>query len=99
MIFDKKELQMIVDDDSFDYEIVTTDIIGSGRWDIQYRTIFKNTETGQMYVTYYNRGATEYQEEKPFEYDGDTIGVSEVNIEPISASAYLTVDGTVIKLV
>lgn len=58
------------------FEEVYDNIIDHSRWSIGYEKVFKHE--GKFYITYYSRGATEYQDESPYEYDGDEIECAEV---------------------
>lgn len=58
------------------FEEVYNNIIDHSRWSIGYEKVFKYE--GKFYITYYSRGATEYQDEAPYEYDGEEIECVEV---------------------
>lgn len=59
-----------------DTEIISDEIYDTSRWSVHHELIFKNL--GKFYRTSYSRGATEYQDESPFEHDGDEIECDEV---------------------
>lgn len=44
-------------------------LIGSGRWSVHHRIVFKYQD--KFYQTTYSVGATEYQNEGPWEYEDD----------------------------
>jgi hypothetical protein len=48
--------------------VVRDEIIGIGRWNTEHSLVFQ-LANGKYYETTYSKGATEYQEERPFEYD------------------------------
>lgn len=48
------------------YAAVEDKIIDSGRWSIHHEIVFKDTD-GKFYQTTYSVGATECQEERPWE--------------------------------
>jgi len=50
-------------------------ITDTTRWSIQYRFVFRHE--GRIYETEYSCGATEYQDEGPWEYD-EEVECSEV---------------------
>ena len=56
--------------------IVDEDILRVGRWSISYRRVF--SFGGKFYETKYSKGATEVQDERPYEYDDDEIECPEV---------------------
>jgi hypothetical protein len=74
MKFTKEFLQEL--DEMLDAEIVESKVIGTGRWSIRHRCVFKFG--GKFYLTHYSRGATEMQDEQPYEYDEDMIECPEV---------------------
>jgi len=64
--------------DNENYTMVEDRIIDTSRWSIHYRLVFKNLNMDKHYMTFYSRGATESQEEAPFEYEPDMIECVEV---------------------
>lgn len=58
--------------------LISDEITGTGRWSISHEMIFKDLESGKTYLTYYSVGATEYQDESPFEHDGEELACVEV---------------------
>ena len=54
---------------------VENSVIDTSRWSTHYEFIFKHD--GKVYRTYYKRGATEMQDEEPWEYE-DMVDCDEV---------------------
>jgi hypothetical protein len=52
------------------------EIVRHSRWSVHYREVFEHE--GKYYETTYSVGATESQDERPYEYDGDPIECPEV---------------------
>ena len=78
MKFNKEFLKGIAEDD-YDMTIVKVihnDIVDTTRWSIVYEVVFKFDN--KFYKTHYSVGATESQDERPYEYDGDEIECVEV---------------------
>ena len=75
MKFAKDYLKEVLYDDVG--EIIENKIIEISRWTVNYRMIFK-TEDGGLFETFYESGATEMQDQQPYEYDDDEIECSEV---------------------
>ena len=79
MKFKKEDLYNLVTDDD-DVEgmalICEPEIIDTTRWSVIYRAIF--SFDGKLYETHYSCGATEMQDESPYEYEPDEIDCSEV---------------------
>jgi len=78
MKFKKQDLQELAyeDHDEEIYEVILNEIIGTSRWSINHKMIFKFE--GKFYHTSYSQGATESQEESPYEYEEDLIECVEV---------------------
>lgn len=77
MKFKKGDLQSLAWDDApKGFEIIENEVFETGRWCIHYELIFKFD--GKFYITDYSKGATEYQDESPFEYEKDEIECEEV---------------------
>jgi RNA-splicing ligase RtcB len=74
MKFKKQDLQ----DEAF--RIVESGMVDKSRWSIHYRAIFEHE--GKFYETTYSVGATEQQDERPYEYDPDEIECPEVHKVP-----------------
>lgn len=56
--------------------IIKDNIIDHRRWSVDHRIIFERD--GKFYSTVYSVGATESQDESPWEFDGDMIDCIEV---------------------
>ena len=66
--------------ESMSVKNVQKEVVNTGRWSIIYEQVFsvtKNDET-KYYKTGWSEGATENQDESPYEYEEDMIEVSEV---------------------
>lgn len=46
------------------------------RWSVRHRRVFKYQ--GNFYLTHFSRGATEMQDEQPYEYDPEEIDCPEM---------------------
>lgn len=57
--------------------IISDRITDTSRWSIHHELIFKLEDA--TYRVHYSEGATESQDERPFEYDGPEIEVVEVS--------------------
>ena len=78
MKYSKEEMQAMVYEDSDKLIQVENKISGNSRWSVQYDVVFRDVATGKHYSSSYSKGATESQDERPYEYDGDEIEVTEV---------------------
>lgn len=77
--FPKSELKDLVYEDETDNLVkVKDEITGKRRWSLDYELIFKEKATEKFYSVGYSVGATEQQDESPFEYEADNVEVIEV---------------------
>lgn len=58
--------------------LIQNEIINKSRWSIIYEIVFKDTNTGKFYNSCYSRGATECQDERPYQDEGDEVECQEV---------------------
>lgn len=65
----KQEGREIVWGDHPDYKTISDEIVDKSRWSVHYEITVKRLSDGKFFRETYSRGATEYQEERPFEYD------------------------------
>lgn len=87
MEFPKEVMQELIWDDAEGMELIENEIIDTTRWSIVHRIVFK--VEGSYYSTCYSEGATECQDESPFEYDGDMIECDEVFPTEVTRIEYL----------
>lgn len=77
--FKKEDLQGLVDGSAAGgLEKISDTITGKSRWTVNYALVFRNTANGRFYEVGYSVGATESQDEGPFEYEPDLIPCHEV---------------------
>lgn len=69
------------------YSAIKDTIVDTSRWSVQHEIIFEFQ--GKFYRTYYSVGATEMQDERPWEYD-DTVECTEVEIKQVLVSKWVT---------
>lgn len=66
-------------------DIVSNEAVNRSRWSIIHALIFK--KDGKLYETYYSVGATESQDESPWEYDKE-VECTEVEEYEKTVKAY-----------
>ena len=71
-------------------EIISRDIIDTSRWSIHYELIFKLKD--KFYMTWYTEGATEQQDERPWECD-NTVDCEEVEPVEVTVIKYVKKKG------
>lgn len=59
-------------------EVVHSEMIDTSRWSHIYERVYKDLDTGKYWRTSYRVGATECQDERPYENDGEFIEFDEV---------------------
>lgn len=69
--------------------LVQNEFLESSRWSLHYTMIFKNEADGKFYLSGYSEGATESQDESPYEYDGDEIECFEVVPQEVTVTKYV----------
>lgn len=82
MILTKEEAREMVWDDHDDFECIEDKVIDSTRWSIINEGIFKHLPSGKFYRVSWSSGATEMQDESPFEYE-DEVELEEVELKEI----------------
>ena len=73
MIFTKEFLIDSLGDEKSTIEDNITDV---SRWSVHHRRVFKHE--GKFYLTSYSVGATEMQDESPYEYSDEDVECEEV---------------------
>jgi hypothetical protein len=86
MKFKKDELIKLVDGDSTELKLIEDKIIDRSRWSIDYELVFEYD--GLLYRTYYSMGATEEQDEGPFEFSPEEIECEMVVKVPVWTYEY-----------
>jgi hypothetical protein len=86
--FKKDILQEIVAGDSTIGEVIEDKIDDHDRWSVHHSIVFKTPADGRFFQTGYRVGATEYQDESPFEYDPEEIECPEVFPESVLMTVY-----------
>lgn len=72
-------------------ELIEDNIVDTSRWSEIHEVVFKHQ--GKFYRTDYSCGATEMQDESPFEYDDDEIECTEVEPVEVVRIEYQKVTG------
>ena len=75
------EAREIVWECNKDWEQIEYDLVDNNRWSLFYEGVFKHIPTGKYYKFEWSKGATEYQDEKPFQYTKEVIPVEVHSVE------------------
>ena len=93
--FDKEllqELACLSEGEEYEgYTVVENELCGNSRWAIDYSLVFKDP-AGTLWGTSYARGATECQEEYPFEYEKNPVECFQMRAELVSKRVYVEVE-------
>ena len=65
------------------------EIVDTGRWSIHHRIVFQ--DNGKFYSTHYSVGATESQDERPWEYDNE-VECSEVELKEVIVKKWIEIE-------
>ena len=68
---------------------VVDKIIDTTRWSIVHEIVFE--DNGNFYQTTYSEGATEMQDERPWEYD-DEVECTEVELREVKVKKWMPVE-------
>ena len=60
------------------FQLIQEELVDTSRWSHIHERIYKDLTTGKFYSTNYSTGATECQDERPYEYDGNEVEFTEV---------------------
>ena len=73
------------------YENTIVDrIVDTTRWSIIHEIVFE--DKGKFYMTTYSEGATEMQDERPWEHDNDEIECTEVELKEVKVKKWIPVE-------
>lgn len=71
--------------------LVHYDLIDTSRWSHIHERVYEDLTTGKFWHTTYRTGATECQDESPYENDGDEVEFDEVVPVEIKKTIYKAV--------
>jgi len=86
MVFSKKYLQ---DELDLPWSALVDNITDNSRWSIYHEIVFE--DKGKFYKTHYSVGATESQDERPWEYE-DNVECTEVELREVKVKKWVPVD-------
>ena len=82
MKFSKDEMYEILYGDHEFSKIIEDKIVDTTRWSVHHNLIFEYKD--KFYETSYSHGATEYQDESPWEYDDEVVAYEVVPTEVVT---------------
>jgi hypothetical protein len=87
-----EEARDIIRGDSDDWEEVpnTVQTTGKSRWNVQYEGVFLHKPSNKYYEFYWQVGATEMQDEQPYEYV-DYVEPTEVELQEVVVEKWVPV--------
>lgn len=63
-----EDARLLITEDLEGYEVIKDEITDNSRWSVNHEITFKRISDGKYFQGHYSRGATEMQDESPFEY-------------------------------
>lgn len=92
-LFKKSDLlDMLYGAELNNIEHIEDNIMDNSRWSIIHSLVFKDLDTGKFYASNYSIGATECQDESPYQYEDDMIECVEVTPVEVTVIEYKPVD-------
>ena len=67
LVLTQEEALDIISDDNKDFDVVFDIVTGKSRWSVNHSVIIKRISDGKFFKDYYSEGATEYQDESPWQ--------------------------------
>jgi len=86
-----EEARNIVYDDNEKFEKIEESIESTSRWSIYKTGIFEHLLTNKFYEISWSVGATESQDERPFEYETNDIELYEVEKKEVLVTKWVSV--------
>ena len=68
LILNANEGRLIISGDHKNFEVIEDRISGTGRWSIHHSVVVKRNSDGKFFESEYSEGATESQDERPYEW-------------------------------
>lgn len=87
--FKKEDLIELLEDDHGDFKVIKNWLVDTSRWSLIYGLVFSYQD--KFYETTYSCGATESQDESPFEYSPKEIECREVKPVDTVVTIYVPV--------
>lgn len=81
--------EYLVNELDLPYSAIEDRIIGMGRWSVYHEIIFQDND-GKHYKATYSEGATECQDERPWEYENE-IDCAEVEQKEVTVLQWVEV--------
>lgn len=69
LILSTEEAQAIALGDSSDFSTISNETVDTRRWVTCHEILVKRVSDGKLFESYYEQGATEMQDQSPYEYD------------------------------
>ncbi len=80
MKLSKEDARMVIWDDHEDFTEIESRVTSTSRWSIHNEGIYLHNPSGKHYKLEWSVGATEYQDERPFQYSDPEL----VEVSPVS---------------
>jgi hypothetical protein len=71
--FTIEDAQDIISGLNKNFVTIEKEITGTSRWSIKYSIVIQRLSDGKFFKSRYSKGATELQDEQPYEYEDEAI--------------------------
>lgn len=87
----REEAQAMIQDDHENWDTIESSIVDTSRWSNMYEGVFAHLPSNKFYSFSWSEGATECQDESPFEYE-DVVEGTEVERKEVMQTVWVTVE-------
>ena len=87
----KEQAREIVYGDSAEFTMISEEICSVSRWSIHYDGVCQHRETGKYYLISWETGATELQDEEPFDYEDGPVVLIEAAPTVVTTVKYFAI--------
>lgn len=69
LVFDRRAACEVAFGDSPDFDVVRDEIVDHSRWTVAHTVVVRRKSDQKLFISHYSVGATESQDQSPYEYD------------------------------
>jgi len=73
LLLTAEQARDILYEDNKDFEIIKDEMYANSRWSINYYLVVQRISDKKFFASSYSRGATEQQDEGPWEYEDEVV--------------------------
>ena len=95
IILSPEDARAAIYEDHSDFELVEEEMTDTSRWSIHYSATLRHKSSGNYYYTNYSRGATECQDEQPYEHEKEVVFTAFHKTYPVTVSGFTSADDAI----